>query len=499
MREVKVTEGSPVDVRISAPFTNTTTGRVTAKNKSNQTVTLNAGLRFYISNAVLSIPASYVTAANLPATVTVYATTKGVERTVETISLSLATPAVVTDMATQAELDAAIANKADKPAPVVKRGMLSLGMPTTNQAQAGTVTAWSERMPVKLPLKTKRWRLRVANWNINANSAPTAHTTPYTISDIYFGTPSGTFNGVTGRLTGAYASTPVKVATGGNVPIDGTDWVSEWVTDEAFQFGPDMKMFGWALTAPATGSGVGLVQVKHGFRNSAGGANATLGVASGSNYFGQVMALDKRIEYEVETNVPVGFFIGASGTAGYNLVAGQGGGFEPVYTHETYPGVWANRHKGIMLNNGASGARQNPFRNSTYWTYTRWAGIHQNADFAILDLGGNSVLNLQSSSSALLETLDVIQRCREFGIKRIYLCTILPIGETAGSAIEVIRQAYNGIIRTNPWGVDGSMDIDLILRDPANPLSQVAGYVDTDKIHPLIPGYNRVGMQINVS
>lgn len=372
-----------------------------------------------------------------------------------------------------------------------KRIQHPIGSPTLWGSSASPLTQWAERIPVRLPHKTSRWRLKIGNWQSVATAAPATWTGAYTISDIYFGDPSTTLSAI-GRLTGAYAATPTKVLDGGDIPTDGNYWTSAWVTDPALQFGPDMKMFGFGLTSPGGGTGVALTTSHPGFRNSAAGANATINVAAGTNYFGNNLALDKYIEYEVDKDVTVGLFLGASGEQGYNNVAGQGGGYEPVFLHETPPGAWGMRVGALWMNGGIPGATQAPFLNKDYLGFARFDTTHTKPDFTVIDLAGNSIMNGATLLAVQTDFVNVVAQCRALGLTKIYLCTVPPVdfATPADDAKETVRNNFNAWVRGHPLNVTGIIDMDRFMRDPTNTRRQMPGFVDTDKVHQL-PGGNQ--------
>jgi len=53
---------------------------------------------------------------------------------------------------------------------------------------------------------------------------------------------------------------------------------------------------------------------------------------------------------------------------------------------------------------------------------------------------------------------------------------------------EVKRQAVNAFIRTTPL-IDGFIDFDATIRDPANPTVMLAKYDSGDRLHPNDAGY----------
>jgi lysophospholipase L1-like esterase len=376
-----------------------------------------------------------------------------------------------------------------------KRVTMSLGTPNTFAA-AGAVSAWAERYPIHTPVKTTRWRLRVANKHLLHNAPAVDLSQPFTLSDIYMGeaavaAPSWRFNG-------SYAAAPQKVLSGGSIPTDGSEWVSEWVTDPQHQFNPDKaKLVGMALTATASGSGGALVAGHHAFRNVAGGANGTVAVQSGAGYSGNSTALDKRIEYEFVGDEKIGLFIGASSEEGYNLVA-AGAGYEMIGVYEAWPGVYGMRNRVAWLNAAVSGAVGGAFTNPNAWQYKRFDLETTKPDFAVICMGGNSIISggITTLTGLQNELGAVITALLSLGINRYYISTILPCGLLDADAKEILRKSYNDWIRTCPLDAVGVLDVDMIIRDPASINNQRAGFVDTDKIHPTLPGHMFLGANV---
>jgi lysophospholipase L1-like esterase len=379
-----------------------------------------------------------------------------------------------------------------------KRVTMSLGAPRTQNA-AGALTNWAERIPIRVPRTTVRWRLRVGNHVLLPTAAPLALTQQFSIGDVYLGTPGAL--STDGRPIGTWASTPTKVLDGALMPANGTDWVSPWVTDPALQFGPTTtRQLGITLSGTNNGNGSGTTSSHYGHRSTTAGINAiNASQLNRNNFVGNTLALDKRVEYEFVADDLVGLLIGASGDEGYNLTVGLDGtgGFEVLPVHETWAGVHGLRNKVHWVNASIVGATQTPYLDRTALTYTRFDMTTTVPDFAVVSLGGNSVL----SGAGVLATIKseiatVVSQVRALGINRIYLATIVAVGLTAADAKEILRGQVNDWIRTNPLQVDGVADVDLILRDPANVHNQLAGMVTSDAIHPTHGGYQRWAMAI---
>lgn len=383
------------------------------------------------------------------------------------------------------------------PSPPTKRVTMSLGAPRTQNA-AGALSAWAERIPIRTPRKTLRWRLRVANRVLNPTAASSPLTQQFTIGDVYFGLVGALT--ADGRPAGAWAAAPTKVLNSALMKADGTDWVSPWVTDPSAQFAPDVTaQLGITLSGTNNGNGSATTSSHYGHRSTTAGINAVNHTQlARTNFVGNTLALDKRIEYEFVGEDTVGLLIGASGDEGYNLtVALDGtGGYEVLPVHETWAGVQGLRSKTHWVNASIVGATQTPFLDRTALPYSRFDLATTVPDFAVVSLGGNSVIAGGVLATIKTEIGTVVDQVRLLGIKRVYLATIVPVdfATPTNDANETLRGNVNTWLRTNPFQADGVIDVDLYLRDPSTPRRQVPGFVETDKIHPNHGGYQRWGM-----
>lgn len=89
-----------------------------------------------------------------------------------------------------------------------------------------------------------------------------------------------------------------------------------------------------------------------------------------------------------------------------------------------------------------------------------------------------------------------IAQAREYGY-RIYVGTLLPMGgwRTDAPFRQEMRHAYNEFIRTTDL-IDGYIDFDKVLQDPANPDYFLPEYDSGDHLHPSKAGYERMAREI---
>ena len=101
------------------------------------------------------------------------------------------------------------------------------------------------------------------------------------------------------------------------------------------------------------------------------------------------------------------------------------------------------------------------------------------------------------TAEELIEGLKAyIRQAREIGY-RVYVGTLLPMGgwRTDAPFRQQLRHAYNHFIRTTDL-IDGYIDFDLALRDPAWPDHFFPAYDSGDHLHPSKAGYERMALEI---
>ena len=91
-----------------------------------------------------------------------------------------------------------------------------------------------------------------------------------------------------------------------------------------------------------------------------------------------------------------------------------------------------------------------------------------------------------------------IAQARSFGYK-VYVGTLLPMGgwRTDAPFRQEMRHAYNEFIRTTDL-IDGCIDFDKLLQDPADPNRFKPEYDSGDHLHPSAKGYERMAEAIPV-
>lgn len=91
-----------------------------------------------------------------------------------------------------------------------------------------------------------------------------------------------------------------------------------------------------------------------------------------------------------------------------------------------------------------------------------------------------------------------ISQARSYGYQ-VYVGTLLPMGgwRTDAPFRQEMRHAYNEFIRTTDL-IDGCIDFDMALRDPARPDWFLPAYDSGDHLHPSKFGYERMAQEVPV-
>ncbi|ORI13430.1 hypothetical protein BJI47_22565 [Rhodococcus sp. 1168] len=290
------------------------------------------------------------------------------------------------------------------------------------------------RYPVRLPVGTTRWRLRISNFNIKNLSAGAdgQEFRGAWIGPHAFGTSEGTGNFTSAPLN------PIPNPGAGAAPIPGstfTYYTSPWITDPAMQIPAAQN---WLLSIQTFASASIVIQRTNmgsylGFNAGSGGTVAPNPSQS------KVGLFDVIIDYEYIDNGEnkVGFYIGDSLTEGL-------GGDNVLGNPNQYN--WPSQHSlgaGIVaLNGGCSGDRTEAWINATGGNGAKYNRFDLDAikpDYACILLGTNDSLGLVSLASVQSNMAAILANLQAKGISKVYLGLVPPrlnpiIGALAAAA-----------------------------------------------------------------
>lgn len=389
------------------------------------------------------------------------------------------------------------------PTTTTKRVTLTFGSPNSGLANgtptaigANTVNSRALNMLQKAPV---RYRFRIANASAQNGNNPA---TPVQVDSIWIGKPAYTDGAHNNKWLGDMTATPTLVYTGpAALATSGTsDLVTGWVTNagEITAYAP--FVFSLGITTSSGGSGLIMSDIYGGMQYGPTSTTQT-GVAvpgGGYNYAGAV--LDVRMEYEIDATEKdlVALVIGASGESGYSgtgdLSANPRVLNDPV---DAWPSVWAAQQGYHVINAGIFGSATTDWLSTASRPYTRLDLATTVPDVAII----GSMVSNDISLGASLATLEanyytLIGNLRSLGIKRIVGMTIPP--RSLSGSNETTRVNFNKFLLAIPAGLEGVINVDILLRDASDHSVMSADYVSSDAVHPTRAGLRAMAGQVRI-
>lgn len=127
---------------------------------------------------------------------------------------------------------------------------------------------------------------------------------------------------------------------------------------------------------------------------------------------------------------------------------------------------------------------------------------HDGVAYCIILFGVNDLdklANTNKYNSLLPEYKKMVQLCHDNGIK-VYGAPILPFGTSSyySDASEEVRQMINNWMRSSESKMDGIIDFESAVADPANPQNLLSKYTHSDGLHPY-DGYKVMAEAIDLS
>ena len=351
-------------------------------------------------------------------------------------------------------------------APYTRRTILALGGSDGILAIHNTIEDFVTRQSFTLPYTPIRYRFRIRNNDLYTNTTGAG---PYNLTGIYVGKPAssgltawnGSFASAPTSVSAATPGTPIVIDSGGT----GAEYVGPWITtplpspNQAFAvslgFNASSSLFNQTNGAPsqvwqsATTSGTTP-------SNFVGNTGAPTGGSLLLNYG----CLDIRIEWEYIGNNPIGLFIGTSLLGGYTQPGNSNVPYGNVGPDECWPNMVGAR-TGHAITNGGVGAALTAtwdgtpssslcyqrFLDPTYPTLV-WPG-GCTPDYAVIELGINDALGGVTLATFQANIATIVANLNSLGIYRIFICTVPPTVNTAGSSSGPLNTAIAATAHTS--------------------------------------------------
>lgn len=349
--------------------------------------------------------------------------------------------------------------------PGTRRSMFAWGSAGESSWTGTTLNSCNARLPVRLPVKTTRWRLKIAN----IRPAGTTVAGNISFTGVWFS--SAFYNLNTGDMNGWMNGTPSQVSTA-FTSTGGAEVFTPWVTAANLQLNPYVM---YMVSIGFTKSGTEIFAGSGGMFFTTVAADAATGVPSGLSAAANV-PFDICLEYEYEGTNRNFLAIGDSLTEGT-------GALQNVNS-------W---HQSLSMRIGSPVAMTANFGSaSATWTtasqrrYQKILAGGYNIDAAIICLGSNDAFSAVALATYQTNMLNMISIVRNtLGIRDIYVANIAPRSFASGSASELRRIDYNNWYATqiSGLGLAGVLDFNSALEASIGSLAIRAGSAAADNIH----------------
>lgn len=318
---------------------------------------------------------------------------------------------------------------------VLKTAGIALTLPDSTTPTT-TMNDNNVRLPVLLGATAVEWRVHIRNFNDKNNIAFTG---ALSFTGIHIGRHE---HGADGRVSGRFSTAPHQVAGSFSTASDGSEWVSDWVTDYPLLAQTDYLLSYGYTCAPG----------QENYLASAGcwstGDADDAAVTAPAVTEGKWAPFDVWLEVKVAGSTPVIMYLGDSLTVGIQSSL-------PVYDS------WAAKH---AVANGAinsvyaiGGSQATDWVSMANRRLNKWQALAR-PNAAVTALGNN---DLYTHAVTLAEmqsrTVALAQMLRQNFCDPVYLTTVLPrIGADAG--VKSAAQSFNDWVLQTPAGARESFD-----------------------------------------
>lgn len=292
-----------------------------------------------------------------------------------------------------------------------------------------------QRIPIKLPVKTARWRLRVSN----RTPSGTSGTGTWAITSTWIGQAFKHLD--TGDLIPWIGGHSQALGSSGTIAASG-EWVSPWVSAANQQILPGEVYYISMAWTKAAGSRL--------YFGSGGSFSSTtvadVGVASPNMTYIPYVAFNVAVEYEFVGNNKIGVVVGDSITEGAKQIWNINAYHQRLSMRTGMP-ICMSAQFGSFAGEGFT--NNWGFESLTAPRWQRLRDADCNIDFGIVHLGTNETAwggNLLGVQRGLVATQRRMQS--EWGVRDVYGTTLAPRSAALGSASENLRVAVNNWLRS---------------------------------------------------
>lgn len=355
----------------------------------------------------------------------------------------------------------------------------AVNLTTSVNGYFDNANAMNHRVPFKLPVRARRFRLHVASRN--------------DASGVEINDPELRFNKQpvigkhkleNGQHTGQFLEPPFPASAKTSIPIGSTEFVGEWMNIVLEANTEYLLSFSYynpnGVEIPSGMSG-SYIQAATGLTNA-------MDVPGIRYYFKTPFQI--WLEVEVDSSVKTVGFVGDS------LLVGRDSSC-PLYLS---PAWTRGRREGFIPRMHAiAGGRMSQFiEDATGPRWTRFSALGK-CDEAVIQIGSNDFYDQinQPTSEAIVEVMkarleQTIALARQHIADDVYLCTVLPRNNGAYSEkVKTALRDYNAWVQTLPFGAKGCFDWAGAISDRTGDGLEPR-YVAEDQVHLNNAGYAAV-------
>lgn len=330
-----------------------------------------------------------------------------------------------------------------------------------------------QRLPFRLPVPAKRFRVHISNYNDATNMA-------FEVPDLRISHPiyvGEHMLGADSEMTGHIKPGTIRLANDTRtVPLpDGEEYVGPWIDTPLEANTP--YLLSYSIQNPSTQQF--MAGMSYGWGSSDVNDVSVEGPAVRLRGARQSM-LNVWLEVEIDASVPTLAWLGDS------LVVGMRSNAE---LHDSVAWVHAMNHRVMPRIHAIGGSRLHQWAAAAGQPrWTRYASLGK-CDAAVLEVGGNDVFDYRNRPSILVNILknrlaSVMPPARRYLSDRIFLTTVMPRSnfEYSPEFLAAVNE-YNDYLYTLPHGAAGVIDFHEAVEDPARPGFLSPRYAADDLIH----------------
>ncbi|MDH6181017.1 lysophospholipase L1-like esterase [Microbacteriaceae bacterium SG_E_30_P1] len=327
-----------------------------------------------------------------------------------------------------------------------------------------------QRMPLQITQDATRFRVHVANQNLRLDEAIPGEVR---LGGIWIAPDEVDPRATDNEPSGVLSELPVRIMSP-MLLVDGEEYVGPWIDSNRYEL--DAERF-HLLSMAAAFDGTQPVVTTFSGSWISGGADSVAEATRPGEWGNGISLLDIWIEFDYEGRAPTLLVYGSS------LSTPGNGGEAPTYGEpDAWPGRWARLADGVALNSAVSMGTIDHYVDDNRLT-RRFAEFA--TDAVVLWTASNSLGRGDPFDQVRDDTQATVDRLRVAHPEAKIVIATEPGRNDFVIPDEYYqdRLRYNEWVRSLPDGVDGFVDLDVLLSDPADNHLLSQEYDSGDLVH----------------